>query len=101
MTGDVVLLLYPHNEFYTCPFCYAGESAARMQSSGRYKLHGSLTKHLKHFHRSAKVEWGCTECSFIGKGHAPLRPVKEHFAKLHPTRQSTGCSDDGVACHET
>ena len=88
MTGHVVRLRLPHPEFYTCPFCYAGEPTARMQGRGRYKLHGSIVEHLKHFHPSAKVEWSCTECSFIGKGHAPLRLVKEHFAKLHSTRQS-------------
>ena len=60
-----------------------------MQGSGRYKLHGSLFKHLKHFHPAATVEWGCTECSFIGNGLASLRSVKEYFAKLHPTKQST------------
>ena len=60
-----------------------------MQGSGRYKLHDSLVKQLKLFHPASKVEWGCTECSLIGKGHAPLRSVKDHFAKLHPTRQST------------
>ena len=103
LTGDVVRLLYPHTKFYTCPFCYAGQSTALMQGNGRYKLHGSLVIHLKHFHPAAKVEWGCTEFSFIGKGHAPLRSVKEHFVKLYPTRQSADGavgSDDGVTCHE-
>ena len=45
LTGDVVRLLYLHPEFYTCPFCYAGESAAMMQGSGRYKLYSSLINH--------------------------------------------------------
>ena len=89
LTGDVVRLLYPHPEFYTCLYCYAGESTAQMQGSGRYKLHSSLMKHLKHIHPAAKVEWGCPDRSSIGRGHCPLKSVKEHFGKHHSARQST------------
>ena len=63
-----------------------------MQGSGRFKLHVSLVKHLKHFHPAPKVERGCTVCSFIGKGHAPLRSVKE--LRQAPPVQAVNVEDD-------
>ncbi|KYN37529.1 hypothetical protein ALC56_08101 [Trachymyrmex septentrionalis] len=86
---------YPLPPTVKCVKCFGEEGAGKVK--GEYSDPPHLAKHLKKCHPGDTLNYKCKECGFQGTGRYPLKPVKEHYARVHgsPGGSAAGPSTRG------